>query len=230
MRDGAALALPRFPSLFAEQPTSTLTVMRMFPVLGLICAAVLVGCSDPDPSSRQNGVDVEAAASRAQADIANYAATPATVPTASATIATPPATATPAPLPDDATPEAVVRRYVAALSAGRYDEAWSLWDGAAAPAGMSRAALAAQFGRYAGFKATVGTPFDPDAGAGQRYISVPVTITGTERSGTPFRLTDTLVLHKAADDIPSDDPHAHAWRIRNSEMAPRPNVAPTVAG
>ncbi|MGP7795972.1 hypothetical protein [Sphingomonas sp. CLY1604] len=203
--------------------------MRKFLLPGALCAAALVGCSDPDSSSRQNGVDVAAAASRAQTDIANYAATPATAPTARATVATPAATVTPAPLPDDAPPEAVVGRYVAALSAGRYDEAWSLWDSAGAPAGMNRAALAARFDRYAGFKATVGTPFDPDAGAGQRYITVPVTITGTERSGKPFRLTDNLVLHKAADGIPSDDPHVHAWRIRNSEMASRPNVAPTVA-
>lgn len=185
-------------------------------------ALALVGCSDPGDTPGRNGVDVGAAASRAEQDIANYAATPAPTPTGSKAPIEPAATpaaasGTSAPLADSAPPEAVARRYADALAAGRYDEAWALWDTPAAPSGMSRAALAAEYGAYTGLRVAVGAPFDPDAGAGQRYISVPITVMGTTRAGARFRRMATLVLHKAADGIESDDPHAHAWRIRSSE-------------
>ncbi len=192
--------------------------------LGLMLAAA--GCSGTDERST-NSVDVAAAASQAQSDIANYAAAPphgqvAPTPTPSATpVAAPAATA--APLPDDAAPEAVVRRYTDALAARRYDEAWALWDEDGQASGMTQAAFAASFAKYASYRATIGTPFDADAGAGQRYITVPVTVTGTLTAGGPFRLEGPVVLHKAADGIESDDPHAQAWRIRSSEMKPRPS-------
>jgi hypothetical protein len=173
-------------------------------------ALVMAGCSDPRAAAQANAVDVAAAASRAQSDIANYAAVPER-----ASGRREPA------LPDDAAPEVVVRRYVAALAARRYGEARALWDGGGQASGMTEAAFAASFARYATWHATVGTPFDADAGAGQRYVTVPVTVTGTWVSGKPFRLEGPVVLHKVADGIDSDVPHAHAWRIRSSEMKPR---------
>jgi hypothetical protein len=186
------------------------------------------GCSGSDERST-NSVDVAAAASQAQSDIANYAATPphgavAPTPAPSATPVAVPAAAA-APLPDDAAPEAVVRRYTDALAARRYDEAWALWDEDGRASGMTQAAFAASFAKYTSYRATVGTPFDADAGAGQRYITVPVTVTGRLTSGGPFRLEGPVVLHKAADGIESDDPHAQAWRIRSSEMKPRPSTS-----
>ena len=189
------------------------------------------GCSKPggDPA---NAVDVGAAASRAQSDIANYAAEPAEDAAAAAgpTVAatpTPAATTSPEPIADDAAPDAVVRRYTDALAARRYGDAWALWDENGAASGMTKAAFAANFDTYDTFRATVGAPFDADAGAGQRYVTVPVTVTGTLTSGAPFRLEGPVILHKAADGIESDDPHAQAWRIRSSEMKPRPAQSPT---
>jgi hypothetical protein len=87
---------------------------------------------------------------------------------------------------------------------------------------MTPQAFANSFERYASFKATIGTPFDADAGAGQRFVTVPVSITGMLRSGEPFRLEGPVILHKVADGIESDDPEAHRWRLRSSEMKPRP--------
>lgn len=209
---------------------------RSTPPLPLLLPAMVMmlavtACSDRK-ADEGNAVDVAAAASRAQSDIANYAAAPerdevapAAKPSAPAT-PTPAASATVAPAPAAATPEAVVRRYVAALAARRYDEAWALWEGDGQASGMTQAAFAASFDRYATYRASVGTPFDADAGAGQRYITVPVTVTGTLRSGAPFRLEGPVILHKAADGIESDDPHAHDWRIRSSEMKPRPTAPP----
>ncbi|GAA0668338.1 hypothetical protein FHT00_000288 [Sphingomonas insulae] len=201
----------------------------ILPVLGLGIALAASGCSRA--GTAENSVDVAAAASRAQSDIANYAAGPErhdAAPTPSATATRGP-TGMPmaAPISDDATPAHVVQRYTDALAARRYAEAWALWDENGKASGMTEAAFAGSFGKYATYKATIGTPFDEDAGAGQRYITVPVVVTGTLASGGPFRLEGSVILHKAADGIESDDPHAHAWRIRSSEMKPRPATSVT---
>ena len=194
------------------------------PLHTLAMVLALTACSGRGDGAG-NEVDVGAAASRAQADIANYAAMPAPRPTASPAPRPTPvrsATASPAPIADDAAPDAVVARYFDAIGARRYGEAWALWDEDGAASGMTQAAFAASFDPYASYRAKIGTPFDADAGAGQRYITVPVVITGTLRSGKPFRLEGPVMLHKGADGIESDDPHAHAWRIRNSELKSRP--------
>ncbi len=205
--------------------------IALFPVvasLALIPLLAIGGCSGGGGGG--NTVDVAAAASKAESDIANYAAMPdasapaaAPSPAASTTpvaLRTPVASTTVAGA-DDVSPAGVVRHYTDALAARRYDEAWALWDDGGAASGMTREAFAASFDRYATYRATVGTPFDADAGAGQRYITVPVVVTGSLKSGGPFRLEGPVVLHKAADGIESDDPHAHDWRIRSSEMKPR---------
>ncbi len=194
--------------------------IALFPVvasLALIPLLAVGGCSGGGNGG--NTVDVAAAASKAESDIANYAALPDA--SAPAAAPSPAASTTPVAGADDVSPAGVVRRYTDALAARRYDEAWALWDDGGAASGMTREAFAASFERYATYRATVGTPFDADAGAGQRYITVPVVVTGSLKSGGPFRLEGPVVLHKAADGIESDDPHAHDWRIRSSEMKPR---------
>ncbi len=195
--------------------------IALFPVvasLALIPLLAIGGCSGGGGGG--NTVDVAAAASKAESDIANYAAMPDA--SAPAAAPSPAASTTPVAGADNVSPAGVVRRYTDALAARRYDEAWALWDDGGAASGMTREAFAASFERYATYRATVGTPFDADAGAGQRYITVPVVVTGSLKSGGPFRLEGPVVLHKAADGIESDDPHAHDWRIRSSEMKPRP--------
>ncbi|USU09848.1 hypothetical protein NF700_06165 [Sphingomonadaceae bacterium OTU29MARTA1] len=194
--------------------------IALFPVvasLALIPLLAIGGCSGGGGGG--NTVDVAAAASKAESDIANYAAMPDA--SAPAAAPSPAASTTSVAGVDDVSPAGVVRRYTNALAARRYDEAWALWDDGGAASGMTREAFAASFERYATYRATVGTPFDADAGAGQRYITVPVVVTGSLKSGGPFRLEGPVVLHKAADGIESDDPHAHDWRIRSSEMKPR---------
>ncbi len=195
------------------------------PPLPIALALCLAACSSNE--APDNTVDVANAASRAQSDIDNYAAAHAETPVAAVR---PTPRATPSSTPtvvekaegDDAAPDAVVRRYAAAIGAGRYAEAWALWEGRGKASGMTQAAFAASFAKYASFDAMVGAPSDEDAGAGQRYVTVPVTVTGTLRSGAPFRLMGPVILHTVAAGIESDDPDAHAWRLRNSELKPRP--------
>lgn len=192
-------------------------------------AAIILGlaaCSGG--GGDDNAVDV-AAASRDRSDVARDATSDRGTPPSIGQIAAVGAGA-PGPIAaSDAAveveaPDDVVRRYVSAIAARRYGDAWRLWDRQGAASGMTEAAFAASFGRFASYDAVVGAPFGEDAGAGQRYVTVPVTVTGTLRSGEPFRLQGPVVLHTIADGIESDDPDAHAWRIRSSELKPRSPV------
>jgi hypothetical protein len=175
--------------------------------------------SSPTPTVSHD-VDVGAVGCHAKPDFANYAAA---IPHARLSSHAASAASTTRPRPAE-TPQQIMRRYVDAIAGRRYAEAWLLWEGQGRASGMTQQAFADSFERYASFRATIGTPFDVDAGAGQRFVTVPVTVTGTLLSGQPFRLEGAVILHKVADGIESDDADAHRWRLRSSEMKPRPSA------
>ena len=218
--------------------------MRIVPLLSLLC---LAACSGRGGAGNEATVDVDAAANRAQRDIANYAAgtpappvsapAPAPLPSLSpAPTASPIAAATAAadpeptegvvsvPLAQRAPGAAadVVRAYVAALSQGRYRAAWKLWGGAGEASRMSAAAFAASFDKYASITGEVGAPYDGDAGAGNLFLTVPLILRGTLKSGGPFVLRGPIVLHRVNDGIRTPDPVDHLWRIKSSGLKPRP--------
>lgn len=226
-------------------------------LLPLFCLAACSGESGLD-----NSPDVAGAANRAETAIAHYAAVtnadreraadaaqalagrPVGGPAAHAVAPRPPTVpaATPGPYasPTPAATDqggvagalALVQRYEAAIAAGDYHAAWSMWEGGGRASGMSAAAFATSFAPYARYKPTVGTPFDADAGAGQRFVSVPVTITGTLKTGAPFMLQGPIMLHRVSDDIETDDSRDHEWRISSSAIKPHPlpaNRHPQVA-
>lgn len=117
--------------------------------------------------------------------------------------------------PDGAAAADVVRRYYAAIEAGDYATAWRLREeGTGDPA-----SFAAAFSRYAEFHAEVGTPGRVDAGAGQRFVQVPVHIFGRLKEGAPFNATGTVTLHRTAD-IPGATSDQRRWRIRDSDIKP----------
>lgn len=204
---------------------------------GLILLTLLAACSNSDADN--NAVDVSAAANRAEDDIANYAAQHAATRAAIArrapgvvlTATTPREPPAPSPrvaAPGDQGSEAaaadVVRRYVTAIGAGRYHEAWMLWGDAGKRSGLTEDAFAATFAPYASFVAEVGTPFDGDAGAGQRFVTVPVRATGMLKAGGAYVLAGDVVLHRVADGIEAPDPVYHLWRIDRAELKQRADV------
>lgn len=204
---------------------------------GLIALTLLVGCSKSDADG--NVVDVSAAANRAEDDIANYAAQHAATRAAvaarrpgvvlTATTLRPPAvppprTAAPGDQGSEAAAAGVVQRYVAAIAAGRYREAWALWGDAGRRSGMTADEFAANFAPYASFVAEVGAPIDGDAGAGQRFVTVPVRATGTLKTGGAYVLAGTIVLHRVADVIETPDPADHLWRIDRADLKQRADV------
>ena len=172
---------------------------------------LLAGCGDGAPANVAGTTNATTAPTVADAvpALPKPAATPGP--------AAPPADAV---APDSATAAAdVVRRYEAAIAARRYGVAYRLWEPDAA--GMTAQAFAASFARYAEYRADVGTPGRIDAGAGQRYVTVPVRISGTLRQGGRFALEGPITLHHVAD-IDGAGREQREWRIRSSDLTPRP--------
>lgn len=154
----------------------------------------------------------------------------------------PPAPGTPGGLPADEepvseapfTPESaqgaanVVQTYYAHLEKGDFRQAWELWDDNGEASGMSAKAFADSFGKFSEYHANIGAPGDVDAGAGQRYVTVPVQVYGRLREGNkPIYMLGTVTLHRTEVDGASKA--QRSWRIRSADIKPRPEGIATPA-
>ncbi len=187
----------------------------------------LAACSSqPAENSRIAANDIDRAAD-AEPEIAAR-------PTASATPAPldPPAPGEPGGLDDDRTPVSeapftedsaqgaanVVQTYYALLGEAKYGQAFRLW--APGAAGMDARAFAASFARYSEYHANVGAPGRIDAGAGQRYVTVPVQVYGRLKQGArPFNLRGSVTLHRAGD-VDGATAEQRRWWIRSTDFKP----------
>eukprot|EP01035_Chromulina_nebulosa_P014626 gene14626-19352_t len=89
----------------------------------------------------------------------------------------------------------VVQTYYALLGEGRYREAHALWDDDGRASGMSVDAFVASFARYSEYHAQIGAPGRVDAGAGQRYVTVPVVLYGRlKANAAPYHASDTVCV------------------------------------
>ncbi|MDT8759844.1 MliC family protein [Sphingomonas psychrotolerans] len=165
------------------------------------------------------------------------AAKPQPAPSATPAPLDPPAPGEPGGLDNDMTPVSeapftegsaqgaanVVQTYYALLEAGKYGQAYRLWEPGAA--GMDGRAFAASFARYSEYHANIGAPGRVDAGAGQRYVTVPVQVYGRLKEGArPFNMRGSVTLHRAGD-IDGATPEQRRWRIRSTDIKPRPAEA-----
>jgi hypothetical protein len=184
-----------------------------------ICLLALAACS-PQPAD-------EGAANAVQATPApTPEPTPAPPDNIAANAAEPAAPGTPGGLADDATPpdEAafaatsaqgaadVVQHYFALIEEGAYARAWRLWEEGGRP-GKTVQDFAAGFARYAEYHAEVGAPGEIDAGAGQRYVTVPIQTYGRVKDGTPFRAAARVTLHRVGE-IDGATAEQKRWHIR----------------
>ena len=209
--------------------------MRLFFALPLL----LAGCA-PGTDPNGNAVDINSAANQAQNSIDSYAAN-ATDEAANLTADAPgatPAPGEPGGLPDDRTPVSeapftpdsaqgaanVVQTYYALLGEGKYRQAWALWDDGGKASGLSADAFAASFAQYSEYHANIGAPGDVDAGAGQRYVTVPVQVYGRLKAGAkPVYMLGKVTLHRVGD-IDGATPAQKSWHIRSAEIKPTPKA------
>ena len=211
--------------------------MRYLAALSLLLVA---GCSSGRDVAANRTVDINAAAVQAQGSVdayaANAAADAAPVPTGSPAPLTPPEPGTPGGLPDDRTPisEApftpdsaqgaanVVQTYYALIGEGKYAGARLLWENGGVASGANADAFAARFARYSEYHANIGAPGDVDAGAGQRYVTVPVQISARLKKGAVAEYQiGSVTLHRTAD-IDGATAEQKSWHIRSIDLKPAP--------
>lgn len=211
--------------------------MRYLAALSLL---LIAGCSSGKDAAANRTVDINAAAVQAQGSVdayaANVAADPSPEPTQEPAPLNPPAPGTPGGLPDDRTPVSeapftsdsaqgaanVVQTYYALIGEGKYDRARSLWAGGGKASGASPDAFAARFARYSEYHANIGAPGDVDAGAGQRYVTVPVQISARLKKGAAAEYQiGSVTLHRTAD-IDGATAEQKSWHIRSIDLKPAP--------
>lgn len=199
--------------------------MRLLPPLGF---ALLAACSPNSGNDSENDVVVNV-------DRIDSASDPGAIKAPSSPApATPSAPGSPGGLADDRTPVSeapfapdsaqgaadVVQRYYAFLEARDYAQAWALWSDGGKASGMSAEAFAASFAKYGEYHADIGAPGDIDAGAGQRYGTVPVVVYGKLKDGRPFNMKGDVTLHRTEADGATEA--QRRWHIRSADIKPRP--------
>jgi len=118
------------------------------------------------------------------------------------------------PAPGDAVQ--LLRDYYAAIDARDYGRAYRLWSGNGTASRQSPQQFADGFADTTGVGVDVGKPGEEDAGAGQRYIEIPVTVTATHADGSRHRYAGTYVLHRTVVDGASAE--QRAWRIDSARL------------
>lgn len=112
----------------------------------------------------------------------------------------------------------VLRRYYAAIDAGRYGEAHRLWSSGGEASGQTLDEFAAGFADTRQVEVEVGTAGRVEGAAGSRYLSIPV-IVRAENSAGPRRFEGTYVLRRSVVDGAS--PEQRAWRISSADLVER---------
>lgn len=185
----------------------------MKPAIPFVLAVMLAGCAAPSDTAPANDVlgtagvamDIDTIGAENMESSANLSVTMTEA----------------EPGPDDA--RSIVASYYDALSARRYDQAYALWDPAAVR--MDSVAFAASFAKYKSYTAEVGVPGRVDAGARQRYVSVPVRISAVAADdGEPITMTGSVTLHRIAQ-IDGASASQRRWRIRNAAIGPQVTAA-----
>lgn len=190
----------------------------MKPALPLVLAIALAGCAVPSDTAPANDVlgtagvamDIDTIGAENMESAANLSVTLADMEAD--------------PGPDDA--RSIVASYYEAIAARRYDRAYALWEPGAMR--MDAAVFAASFGKYKSYVAEVGVPGRVDAGAGQRYVSVPVRISAiAAEDDEPISLTGAVTLHRVAQ-IDGASAAQRRWRIREATIGPQGAAAPAL--
>ncbi len=92
---------------------------------------------------------------------------------------------------------AVIRRYYAAIAAGRYREAYDLWGDGGRNSGQTFDAFSAGFRHTARVSVAIGAPGRVEGAAGSRYVEIPVVVRALTDSGVRQRFEGTYTLRRA---------------------------------
>jgi hypothetical protein len=110
---------------------------------------------------------------------------------------------------------ALLEGYFADLDAGRYARAYAAWRTGSNP--QTEADFKAGYAHTTSVAANIGEPGAIDAGAGQRYIEIPVSIFATLDGGTVQHFEGSYVLHHTAN-IPGATVEQLTWHISTATV------------
>lgn len=125
-----------------------------------------------------------------------------------------PAVAAGEPTPQDAV--AVIRDYYASIESHSYARAYALWSDGGRASRQTPQQFADGFADTTHVEATVGEPGNEDAGAGQRYLQIPVAVTATRADGSVHRFAGQYTLHRTVVDGATAE--QRAWRIASADL------------
>lgn len=121
------------------------------------------------------------------------------------------------PDPDSAEAAAeTLETYYAMLADHNYAAAYQLWGHGGEDSGMTAEAFANSFAKYATYFGEIGKPGEVDAGMSQRWVEIPVTITGTMKDGSAFRMEGPVILHHIAREMDGVSEADKNWHIRDT--------------
>ena len=216
----AALGLAACGDRPAERPQAGAAAGESLPAPGT--TAGVTGASDgaasgppslgdappPPPSPAELGID--------GATTANPETGLQVDPDGDGQLAAPPAQDTGAAGPTPADAVVLLRDYYAAINAQDYARAYALWSDGGRASGQTGDQFRQGFAATRGVSVVVGAPGREDAGAGQRYVEVPVSLRATQADGSVRRFAGTYVLHRTVVD--GATPEQRSWRIRSADL------------
>lgn len=112
------------------------------------------------------------------------------------------------PTADDAVE--LIRKYIADIDGHRYSDAYAAWEPGRNP--LTYAQFVAGYAHTTAVSVDIGVPGPINAGAGQRFIEVPVVIHATLDDGTHQTFEGTFTLHHTAN-IPGTTLEQRHWHI-----------------
>jgi len=119
------------------------------------------------------------------------------------------------PTADDAI--AVLDRYFSSIGTRNYETAYNLWRNEGEASGQTYEEFVTGFHETASISWEIGDPGDIDAGAGQRFIEIPVRIVARTTAGKAQRFEGVYVLHHTAD-IDGATPEQRLWHIHSAQV------------
>ena len=122
----------------------------------------------------------------------------------------------PAAEPAEQDAVAVVRDYYASVDSDSYARAQALWADNGRASGQTPQQFADGFAQVAHISAEIGTPGEVDAGAGQRHIRIPVSVSATRTDGSQHRYVGSYTLQLSVVDGASAE--QRAWRIAAADL------------
>ncbi len=205
-----------------SRPKGRLSRARRLTLLAVtgatVAALLLAGCtSDEDTATTPDSSTATATSTEVPT------ATPFPTGTGAAPSFTPTSEASPTAEPDEPgepTAEdaaAVLDQYFSAIGTGNYEAAYNLWRNEGEASGQTYDEFVEGFGQTASISWEIGEPGDIDAGAGQRYIEVPVRIVARTTGGESQQFQGVYVLHHTAD-IEGATPEQRLWRLDSAEV------------